>query len=78
MPHDFLSAKQAALAAEVHSQEIYALVRSGRLRAHRHGRKVLIEVGSFQRWRAALEVRRKLAAEERAINEELAHAEISA
>jgi excisionase family DNA binding protein len=75
MPHDFLTAKEAALTAEVHSQEIYALVRTGRLRAHRHGRRVLIESASFKKWKTALEVRRRLAAEERIIDEELAHAE---
>jgi len=62
---DFIRPKDAALEAGTHSQQIYDAIRKRRLRVRRCGGKVLIERASFERWKVALETRRRLLAEER-------------
>jgi hypothetical protein len=70
MPEQFIRPKQAAIEAGAHSQQIYDAirhrrVRHRRVRAERRGGKVFIERASFERWRYALETRRRLLSEER-------------
>lgn len=67
MLRDFISPKEAAIQAATHSQTIYSAIRNRRLRVRRQAGKVLIDGASFRRWKAALETRRRLRAEDQAI-----------
>jgi hypothetical protein len=61
----FIRPKDAAIEAATHSQQIYDAIRNRRLRVQRHAGQIFIERASFDRWRAALQTRRKLRSEER-------------
>jgi hypothetical protein len=65
MPDEFIRPKQAAMAAATHSQQVYDAIRNRRLRAQRRAGKIFIERASFERWKAALETRRRLLLEGR-------------
>jgi len=60
MPNEFIRPKDAAIEAGTHSQQVYDAIRNRRIRARRRGGKVLIERASFNCWKTALEVRRRL------------------
>jgi hypothetical protein len=74
MNGDFIRPKEAAIEARTHSQQIYEAIRNRRLRTRRHAGKLFIERDSFQRWKVALETRRRLLTEERAEGTTFAHA----
>jgi Helix-turn-helix domain len=65
MSPDFIRPKDAALEAGTHSQQIYDAIRKGRLHVRRCVGRVLIERVSFERWKTALETRRRLLLEQR-------------
>jgi hypothetical protein len=67
MAADFIRPKDAAIEAATHSQQIYDAIRNRRLRVQRRRGRLFIERASFERWKAALETRRRLYAEERNI-----------
>jgi hypothetical protein len=69
MRQEFIRPKEAAMEADTHSQQVYDAIRNRRLRVKRSAGKVFIERPSFERWKAALETRRRLFAEERATTE---------
>jgi hypothetical protein len=60
MSEDFIRPKEAAIEAATHSQQIYDAIRNRRLRVWRRDGKVFIERTSFERWKTALETRRRL------------------
>jgi hypothetical protein len=70
MSENFICPKEAAIEAGAHSQQVYQAIRNRRLRVQRRSGRVFIERKSFVRWKSALEMRRKLAAEERAVDED--------
>jgi hypothetical protein len=72
MSGDFIRPKEAAIEAGAHSQQIYEAIRNRRLRAWRRDGKVFIERASFERWKVALETRRRLIADDRATSNKLA------
>jgi hypothetical protein len=69
MSETFIRPKEAAIESATHSQQIYSAIRNRRLRVQRRSGRLFIDRDSFVRWKSALEMRRKLAAEERAIAE---------
>jgi len=66
MTQDFIRPKEAAIEAGAHSQQIYDAIRKRRLRVHRRSGRLFIDRISFERWKGALETRRRLGAESRA------------
>jgi hypothetical protein len=66
MSNDFISAKAAAIRAEVHSGAIFSAIKRGRIRVVRKEGRVFLERSSFEGWLKRLQTRRAISAEERA------------
>ena len=66
-----LGVREAAEEARVFSAYIYWAINQGVLEARRDGRRVFIPRQSFDRWKARLDIRRKIRDEEKELTSAL-------
>ena len=62
---ELIEPKRAAIAAAVHTQQVYDAIANNLLHVERKGRRVFIWRKSFERWRKNLMLRRRMRGQER-------------
>lgn len=65
---DLIEPKNAAIAANVFTQQVYEAIANNLLQVERKNRRVYIVRKSFDRWRKNLRLRRRMRTEERQVH----------